>query len=110
VGALQAALASALNVKPIVVLRDGLLGMAERVRTRGRALERVLQILRQRFGKEPLHMAVVHARDPQSAHTLLGRASQLFNVRELITTELAISVAANLGPGTVGLVAYPAGE
>jgi DegV family protein with EDD domain len=110
VGALQAALASALNVKPIVVLRDGLLGMAERVRTRGRALERVLQILRQRFGKEPLHMAVVHARDPQSAHTMLGRASQLFNVRELITTELAISVAANLGPGTVGLVAYPAGE
>jgi DegV family protein with EDD domain len=110
VGMLQAALASALNVKPIVVLKDGLLEMAERVRTRGRALERVLEMLRNRFGQEPVNVAVVHARDPQSAKTLLERARALFNVRELITTELAVSVAANLGPGTVGLIIYPAGD
>ena len=110
VGTLQAALASALNVKPIVVLKDGMLQMAERVRTRGRAIDRLLEILHDRFGKEAVNVAVVHARDPQSAQSLLERARKLFNVRELITTELAVSVAANLGPGTVGLIIYPVGD
>ncbi len=63
VGALQAALASALNVKPIVVLREGLLDMAEKVRTRGKALDRVVEMLHNRFEKEPVHVAAVHARD-----------------------------------------------
>jgi DegV family protein with EDD domain len=110
VGTLQAALASALNVKPIVVLRDGFLEMAERVRTRNKALDRVLEILQRRFEKESVNVAVVNARDPQSGQVLLERVKTIFNIKELIETELAISVAANLGPGTVGLIMYPAGE
>jgi DegV family protein with EDD domain len=110
VGALQAALASALNVKPIVVLRDGILDMAEKVRTRGKALDRVLEILYNRFEKEPVHVAAVHARDPAAAQSLFERARNIFNIRELIVTDLSVAVAANLGPGTVGLIVYPAGE
>jgi DegV family protein with EDD domain len=110
VGTLQAALASALNVKPIVILRDGILEMADRVRTRKRAMERIISILSHRFEQQPINMAVVHARDPQSADALKDQVRKLFNVRDLITTELSISVAANLGPGTVGLIAYPCGE
>jgi DegV family protein with EDD domain len=110
VGLLQAALASALNVKPIVILREGLLDMAEKVRTRGKALERVLTILHNRFDEEPVNVAVVHARDLASAQTMLDRARKVFNTRQLILTDLSVAVAANLGPGTVGLVVYPAGE
>ena len=55
VGALQAALASALNVKPIIVLREGLLDMAERVRTRGKALDRVVDMLHNQFDQELVH-------------------------------------------------------
>ena len=108
VGTLQAALASALNVKPIIVLQEGLLDVAERVRTRGKALDRVLEILHARFEKEPVHVAAVHARDLPSAEGLLEQAKKVFNFRELILTELSIAVAANLGPGTVGLIVYPA--
>lgn len=110
VGMLQAALASILNVKPIIILRDGLLEMAERVRTRRKAIDRILEMLHQRFGKQPVHMAVVHARDPHSGALLLDRARKLFNIKDLIMTELSVSVAANLGPGTVGLIVYSAGE
>lgn len=109
VGTLQAALASVLNVKPIVVLKEGLLDMAEKVRTRGKAIDRVLALLQNRFELEPVHVAVVHARDPESAQALFERAKKVFNAREIIMTELSIAVAANLGPGTVGLIAYPAG-
>jgi len=110
VGALQAALASMLNVKPIVVLREGILDVTERVRTRSKALARVLELLRSRFEDEAVHLAAVHARDPQSAKNLLEQAKSIFNYRDAIMTDLSISVAANLGPGTVGLVVYPQGE
>jgi DegV family protein with EDD domain len=110
VGTLQAALASALNVKPIVVLKDGVLEMMERVRTRGKALKRVLELLQDRFDREPVNLAAVHARDPQAAEALLAQAKKLFNLRQWIMTDLSIAVAANLGPGTAGLIVYPIGE
>lgn len=110
VNAMQAALASLLNVKPIITLREGTLEMTERVRTRPRALDRLTEILHERFGSQRLHMAVVHARDPEAAMVLREKAEALFNIASLIVTNLSIGVAANLGPGTVGLIAYPAKE
>jgi len=110
VSAMQAALASLLNVKPIITLHEGTLEMTERVRTRGRALERLVEMLHQQFGQQRLHMAIVHARDPEAAQVLKEKAARLFNLASLILTGLSIGVAANLGPGTAGLVAYPSKE
>ena len=104
---LQAALASVLNVKPIAVLRDGDLSMAERVRTRKASLDRVIEMAKEEYGDQPVYLAVVHARDPKSGEELLEEASKHFNCKEALLGELSISVAANLGPGTVGLVVYP---
>jgi DegV family protein with EDD domain len=108
VKALQAALASVLNVKPIAVLSDGVLNMAERVRTRKAALERVLAMGKEEFGDKPVYLGVVHARDLKSGQALLDDAKNHFNAKETMISELAISIAANLGPGTVGLILYPA--
>lgn len=105
---LQAALASALNVKPIAVLQDGVLHMAEKVRTRHAAIERLLAMVKERVGDQRVNMAVVHARDLQAGQAVLEQARERFNLGDLILTDLSISVAANLGPGTVGLVVYPA--
>ena len=106
VGALQAALASALNVKPIITLQQGMLQMTERVRTRSASLDRIIKIVHEQFGNLPLQIAVVHAQDRESAETLIKKAKEVLKLRELILTELSISVSANLGPGTVGIVAY----
>lgn len=104
---LQAALASLLNVKPIAVLRNGDLAMAEKVRTRKASLDRVIEMAKEEFGQKPVYLAVVHARDPQAGQSLLNEAQKHFNHQETMISELSISVAANLGPGTVGLVLYP---
>ena len=108
VGTLSAALASILNVKPIAVLNDGVLNMVEKVRTRKASLERVLEMGKEAFGDQPVHMGVVHARDPESAMNLLGEAEKLFNHKDVVQSDLSVSLAINLGPGTVGLVLYPA--
>lgn len=107
VGTMQAALASVLNVKPIAVLREGVLNMAEKVRTRKAALDRVISMAKEEFGDKPVYLAVVHARDPKSGEALLEEAKSHFNHKETMISELSISIAANLGPGTVGLILYP---
>ncbi len=104
---LQAALASVLNVKPIAVLREGDLAMAERVRTRKAALDRVIEMAKEEYGDKPVILASVHARDPKSGEALLEEAKKHFNHKETMVSELAISIAANLGPGTVGLIVFP---
>ena len=63
-----------------------------------------------KVGKRPVNAAVVHAEDPQAGETLIQAVRSRLNCLQLIVTELSIGVAANLGPGTVGIVAYPATE
>jgi DegV family protein with EDD domain len=108
VGTLSAALASLLNVKPIAVLKDGVLNMVEKVRTRKASLERVLEMGKEAVGDKLVHLGVVHARDPKSGASLLEDAKKQFNFKDAVLTDLSVSLAINLGPGTVGLVLYPA--
>jgi len=108
VGTMQAALASVLNIKPIAVLKNGLLTMTEKVRTRNGSLDRLIAMVKEEMGDRPLIMSIVHARDPKAGQELLEQARINFNVKELILADLSISLAANFGPGTVGIVAFPA--
>lgn len=108
VGTLSAALASVLNVKPIAVLQDGLVNMVDKVRTRKAALDRVLDMAKQTYGDQPVYLGVVHARDLASGQNLLEEAQKRFNIKESFLTDLSISLAINFGPGTVGVVLYPA--
>jgi DegV family protein with EDD domain len=108
VGALRSALASALNLKPIALLKDGLVEMVDRVRTRKAAIERVLTIARESVGDKPVHVGVVHARDLATGQSLLNEAKKVLNVKESFLTDLSISLVINFGPGTVGIVLYPA--
>ncbi len=107
---LQAALASLLNVKPVIFLKEGALEMGKRVRTRSRSLEYVVDEIAKRLGGQKANIGIVHSEDHNAANILLQLVQNSINCAEIITTELSIGVAANLGPGTVGLVAYPVGE
>ena len=104
---LQNALVSALQVKPIVLLQEGLLEMVDKVRTRQRSLERILEMVYERLGGRRANVAVVHAADPTTAHEMLQKARQILNINEGMVADAAIPVAANLGPKAIGIIAYP---
>ena len=108
VGTLSAALASVLNVKPIAVLKNGIVDMVGKVRTRKAALKRVLEMGQEVFGTQEVYLSVVHARDLDSGAHLLEEARKIFNTKDAVLTDLSVSLATNFGPGTVGLVLYPA--
>jgi DegV family protein with EDD domain len=106
VKALQAALAALVNIKPVIILKDGALDMSEKVRTRQRALNRIVEIIHERVDDRLVNIAVVHSQSLEAAKELLQKVKERFRVNEAILSELSIGVAANLGPGTIGIVAY----
>jgi DegV family protein with EDD domain len=106
VKALPAALAALIKIKPIIILKDGALDMKEKVRTRQRAIERVLDIIHQRVGDRLVNVAVVHSQSIEAAKQLMQKVSETLHVNEMFVSELSIGIAANLGPGTMGIVAY----
>ena len=107
VGTLQSSLSSLLNIKPIVLLEDGLLDVADKVRTQSKALERMIEMMVDRVGvSAPVNLAVVHAVASDEGHALLEQAKQTFDSRESFVSDLALSLAVQFGPGTLGLVAY----
>ena len=106
VKALQAALAALVKIKPIIILKDGALDMREKVRTRQRAMDRVIEIIHERVNDRLINIAVVHSQSLETAKDLMNRVRETFQTNELILSDLSIGIAANLGPGTIGIVAY----
>jgi DegV family protein with EDD domain len=106
VKALQAALAALVNIKPIIVLKEGALDMREKVRTRQRAINRVFEIIHQRVDDRLVNIAVVHSQSLDAAKVLMQKVKETFHINDIFLSDLSIGVAANLGPGTIGIVAY----
>jgi DegV family protein with EDD domain len=108
VNLIQSSISSLLKIKPIVELHNGLIGISEKVRTRQKAIERVLEKVHHEVGGRLVNIAIVHAQDRSSAELIKAMIEKVSHYKEIIITDLAVPVAANLGPGTVGIVAYPA--
>jgi len=82
--------------------------VAAQVRTRRRAVERVIQIARERVGEARVNLAVIHAQAPDEAVELLEQARHALQVGEAFVQDLALSLAVHFGPGTLAVVTYPA--
>lgn len=106
VGKLQGTLASLLNVKPIIFLEDGIIDARERVRTRRRAVERMLELTAERVGDSPVNLGIVHAEAFKEAEALLAQAQAMFNYQECYINDLALGLAVQFGPGTLGVITY----
>ncbi|MEZ4511065.1 MAG: DegV family protein [Chloroflexota bacterium] len=107
VSSLKSVMASLLNIKPIMRLEDGVVVEAGRVRTRKRAISHIVDTVHQGVGNQPVQLAVIHANSPADAAQLRQQAEATFNIHELMTVDMAVAVAINLGPGALGLIAIP---
>ncbi|MCL4528264.1 MAG: DegV family protein [Chloroflexi bacterium] len=96
---------SALNLKPILAIKDGRVEAEDRVRTKPKALDRVLELASEKLrGKSNIRIATLHANAEQEARALLNKASKEFNAVESVLSSVSPVVGVHAGPGTVGLV------
>ncbi len=104
IGGAARLLGTALSLKPILELQDGVIEAVERVRTRSKAQARLLSLLEERINGRPnLRLAVLHAAAEQEARQLLDEAAKLLNPMETVFSEVSPVVGAHVGPGTLGL-------
>jgi len=109
IGGAQRFLGTMLNMKPILAIQDGRVEGVERIRTKSKALDRVLEMVTEKCkGKSPVRLATLHANAADEAKALLARAEKELNPTESIFTEVSPTVGTHAGPGTVGL-AFMAG-
>lgn len=102
-------LGTALNIKPILEVLDGKIEAVERVRTRKKSLNRLVELIEERVGgRQPVRLASLHANAAEEARILLDETSQRLDAVESVFTEVSPVVGTHAGPGTVGL-AFMAG-
>jgi DegV family protein with EDD domain len=95
-----AGLASLLQIKPILTMHNGKPG-AERVRTRERALKRLVEML---AAVSPLErVAIVHTHAfPERLAELRALAAHLLPQGDILAEEITPVIGAHIGPGAVG--------
>lgn len=107
IGGASALLGSILSIKPILYLKDGRVEVLEKVRTKSRARERLLEIVAERLGSgRGVHVAILHADALEEAQVLEDQIVRQFEPVELYVDELNPVVGTHVGPGTIGLVFY----
>ncbi len=109
IGGAQAMLGSALNLKPLLALVDGKIEAVEKIRTKSKALDRLVEIVVEKAeGKTPIRLATLHANAEAEAHRVLEAAAARLHPVESVFASVSPVIGSHAGPGTVGL-AYMTG-
>ena len=109
IGGAQALLGSALNLKPLLELREGRIESVEKVRTKGKAVARMIELVVDRTnGCTPVRLATLHANAEAEAKAALKAAAARLDPVEQVMASVSPVIGTHAGPGTVGL-AYMAG-
>ena len=96
-----AAVGNLLAVKALLKMYDGELTLAERVRTRTRQLERMVEIV---TALAPFQdVAVVHALAPEVARTMADRMGQVHPRERIVVSEISSTLGTYAGPGACGI-------
>lgn len=95
---------SALNIKPIMEIRAGKIELVESVRSRKKALERMLELVERDInGAEQVRISTFHAADQEDCQALLAEAIERFKPIETVTTFVSPVIGSHTGPGTVSI-------
>lgn len=108
VSTLSSVLGSLLAVKPIIHVQDGALEVGEKVRTRPKALRRMVELVTQGLsGATSVRVAIPHAGALEEAQQLQEELKSALNCVETHIIDLALSLTVHGGPGLVGVIAHP---
>lgn len=103
-------LGTALNIKPILFLdEEGKIGALEQVRTRNKAVARLVELAVQEAGGKPAHIGIIHADALADAQDFKNQLANAVNCKFLDIYDLSPVIGVHVGPGTLGMAIYPEG-
>ncbi|NPV68654.1 MAG: DegV family protein [Anaerolineae bacterium] len=105
IGGARHLLGTALNIKPILTIQDGHVEPLENVRTRKRALQRLIELTGERIAPgKPVQLGVVHGAVPEEAAEVASALEQLYKPERLLQSWIGASIGVHAGPGVLGIM------
>jgi DegV family protein with EDD domain len=106
IGKAQAWLGGTLKIKPILSLEYEIVPV-ERVRTAGRAFERMVAYARELHERGADGWVVQHIQAPDQAQRLTDRCREIFDSEPVFCSEVGPVIGTYTGPGLIGVGAIP---
>jgi DegV family protein with EDD domain len=104
IGKAEAFLGTILNVKPILHIKDGLVQPHEKIRSKTRAIERLVQIYSDYTGSKKTMCSIVHGMNPADFKELVKKITPLLMYDEPVFSTLGSVVGTHVGPGVIGII------
>jgi DegV family protein with EDD domain len=100
-------LGTALSIKPVLHFVDGILEPLVQVRTKRKALDKIVALVGDRVGgKRIAEIAVVDVDVPEEGDDIAARLGQRFGISTVYRTTVSPAIGTHAGPGTVGVAFY----
>lgn len=107
IGGAQRLFGSMLSIKPLLELQEGKIEALEKVRTKRKAVQRLLDIAVEACaGKSKVHAAVANASAPQEAQSVADELQKLLDPAELYIVDMSPVIGTHTGPGALGIAWY----
>jgi DegV family protein with EDD domain len=103
-------LGTLLDIKPLLMMRDGVIEDCARYRTRPKAIAALAErVIGEVDGRSGLHLGVIHSADPVRAGQLAESLCGSLQPIETLVGELGPSIGVHVGPGVLGVCYYVEG-
>lgn len=107
IGKASALIGSILNIKPILSLEpEGIVYAVDKVRGSKKAMARIIELLKQTYGDEPVGMTMAYSFRKDTAEELCELLKSQFNVRAINWTTIGAVIGTHTGPGASAVFMY----
>lgn len=107
IGGARWLMGSALNIKPLLHMTDGTIEPLAQVRSKRKAIARMLEVAEERLGgKRMAEVAVLDVDSPEEGDGIAEQVRERFGVSTVFRTSVSPAIGTHAGPGTVGMAFY----
>jgi DegV family protein with EDD domain len=104
IGGARWLLGTALNIKPVLHFVDGTIEPLAQVRTKRKAVARMLDVVEERLGgRRMAEASVIDANSPEEGDALAEQVKERFGIRTVYRTILSPAIGTHGGPGTLAI-------
>ncbi len=108
IGGAARLLGTALNLKPILTVDNGRVEALEKVRSRKKSLQRMIELAEERLaGRRPAELSFIVTEMTEEAQEVMAEVNTRLRPQRLYTTILTPVVGVHTGPNAMGLIFYP---
>ena len=107
IGGAARLLGSALNLKPLLTIEDGRVEVLEKIRSRGKAIQRMLKLAEETLdGQRPVAAGIIDVDAANVAEEVTAEVMKRLKPKQFYRTAVTPVVGGHAGPGTIGLGFY----